>query len=117
MGATLANNDKDAGNDNNDLPATVLAPLLTITIPPLNLVALSLAHDPHQATLVKKTSISLKTLFKYPAATDLPLDESRMNSFWWGGIQNLENELEAYELLSLSEENTDVINPKIPTMH
>ena len=117
MGATLANNNKDAGDDNDDLPATVLAPLLTITIPPLNLVALSLAHDSHQATPVKKTSIPLKILFKYPAATDLPLDESGMNSFWQGGIQNLENKLEAYELLSLSEENADVINPKIPTMH
>ena len=117
VGATLANNDKDAGDDNDDLPATVLAPPLTITIPPLNLVALSLAHDSHQATPVKKTSIPLKILFKYPAATDLPLDESGMNSFWRGGIQNLENELEAYELLSLSEENADVINPEIPTMH
>jgi len=67
---------------------------------------------------VKKTSIPLKILFKYPAATDLPLDESvRMNSFWRGGIQNLEKEMEAYELLSLSEENLDVINPEIPTMH
>ena len=66
---------------------------------------------------MKKTSIPLKILFKYPAATDLPLDESRMNLFWRGGIQNLENELEAYELLSLSEKNADVINPEIPTMH
>ena len=82
VGATLANNDKDAGDDNDDLPATVLAPPLTITIPLLNLVALSLAHDSHQATPVKKTSIPLKILFKYPAATDLPLDESGMNSFW-----------------------------------
>jgi hypothetical protein len=67
---------------------------------------------------VKKTSIPLKTLFKYPAATDLSLDESGMNSFWKGGIQNLEKELEAYELLtrSLSEENADVIDPEIPTM-
>jgi hypothetical protein len=66
---------------------------------------------------VKKTSIPLKILFKYPAATDLPLDESGMNSFWRGGIQKLEKEMEAYELLSLSKENLDVINPEIPTMH
>ena len=58
---------------------------------------------------MKKTSIPLKILFKYPPAAG-------MNSFW-GGIQNSENEMEAYELLSLSEENADVIEPEIPTMH
>jgi hypothetical protein len=116
VGAVSANNDKDAGDNNDDLPTTVLAPPLTITIPPLNSAALSLAH---QATSVKKTSISLKIFFKYPAATDLPSNESGMNSFWRGGIQNLENKMEAYDLLSLSEENADVINPEIqfPTMH
>ena len=116
-GAVSANNDKDVGDDDSDdddLPATVLAPPLTITIPPL---ALSLAPGSHRATPVKKTSIPLKILFKYPAATDLP-DESGMNSFWRGGIQNLENEMEAYELLTLSEENADsVINSEIPIMH
>ena len=68
---------------------------------------------------MKKTSIPLKILFKYPTVTDLPLDESGMNSFWKGGIQNLEKEpeMEAYELLtqSLGEESADVINPEIPT--
>ena len=64
---------------------------------------------------MKKTSIPLKILFKYPTATDLPLDESRMNSFWKGGIQNLEKEMEAYELLSLSEPEVDGdIDPEIP---
>lgn len=108
------NADRDIGNDDghDKPPITVLAPPLRITIPPLNSATLS-----HQATLAKKTSIPLKILFKYPAATDLPLYESGMNSFWRGGIQNLEKEMEAYELLSLSEENVDVINPEIPTMH
>ena len=27
-----------------------------------------------------------------------------MNSFWKGGIQNLENEMEAYDILSMREE-------------
>ena len=114
VGAASANADRDVGNDDghDEPPVTVLAPPLRITIPPLNSVTLS-----HQATLVKKISIPLKILFKYPAATDLPLDESGMNSFWRGGIQNLEKEMKAYELLSLSEENVDVINPEIPTMH
>jgi hypothetical protein len=105
-GAASANADRDIGNDDDKPPVTVLAPPLRITIPPLNSATLS-----HRATLVMKTSIPLKILFKYPAATDLPLDESRMNSFWRGGIQNLEKEMEAYELLSLSKENLDVINP------
>ena len=113
VGVASANADRDIGDDDDEPPITVLAPPLRITIPPLNLATLS-----HQATLVKKTSIPLKILFKYPAATDLPLDESiGMNSFWRGGIQNLEKEMEAYKLLSLSEENLDVINPKIPTTH
>ena len=66
---------------------------------------------------MEKTSIPLEILFKYPTITDLPLDESGMNSFWKGGIQNLEKEMEAYELLtrSLGEESADVINPEIPT--
>jgi len=39
-----------------------------------------------------------------------------MNTFWRGGIQNLEKEMEAYELLNSSEENTDDIDPEIPTI-
>jgi hypothetical protein len=117
-GAASANVDRDIGDNDdnlNDKP-----PPLRITIPPLNSATLS-AHDSHRATPVRK--IPLKILFKYPAATDLSLDESEsgMNSFWRGGIQNLDKEMEAYELLvSLSEENAsvDVINSEIPTsMH
>ncbi len=40
-----------------------------------------------------------------------------MNTFWKGGIQNLEKEMEAYELLSSAgEENTDEVpeTPAIP---
>ena len=40
-----------------------------------------------------------------------------MNSFWRGRIQNLDKEMEAYGLLSLSAENVDVsVNSGIPTM-
>jgi hypothetical protein len=102
--AASANVDKDVGdNDNNEPP-----PPLRITIPPLN----SATHDKHRATPVKKTSIPLGILFKYPAATDMPVDESGINLFWRGGIQNLEKEMEAYELLSLNEDNVDIINPE-----
>ena len=112
-GAASANVDKDVG-DNDDDSESEPPPPLRITIPPLNSATL----NPAQRAPVRKTSIPLKTLFIYPAAADLPLDGSRlgMNSFWKGGIQNLEKEMEAYDLLSLSEENADAtVNPEIPT--
>jgi hypothetical protein len=110
-GAAAANGDKDIGDDDDDeLPPTAsVRPPLTITIPPLNSATLS-----NQATQVKKTSIPLQILFKYPTDTDPPSDG--MNSFWKGGIQNLEKEMEAYEILSSSEENVDGINIEIPAM-
>jgi hypothetical protein len=52
-----------------------------------------------------KVAIPLRILFKYPAESDLPSNEG-VNTFWKGGIQNLEKEMESYELLSLDEENT-----------
>jgi len=62
-GAASTNDDKDIGDDNE------LTPPLRITIPPLNL-----ATPTHQAAQVKKTSIPLKILFKYPTDKDLPPD-------------------------------------------
>ena len=107
-GAASANADKDVGDDLDDTdeipPAvTVQAPSgpLTITIPPYNPVT-----QPAQTTGVKKTCIPLKILFKYPTGTELPSEG--MNSFWRGGIENLEKEMEAYDILSgLTEENSD----------
>lgn len=115
-GAASASTDKDVGDvDDDELLSTVTvpAPPLTITIPPLNSATRSLAAQP-SSTLVK-VFIPLRILFKYPTDKDLPSDG--MNTFWRGGIQNLENELEAYELLSESageeimEITTDEINP------
>ena len=112
--AASANADRDVGDDDtneNDEFSAAQPPPLRITIPPLNSATLSDA----QRTQVKKTSIPLKNLFNYPTTTDL--DDSGMNTFWKGGIQNLEKEMEAYELLTQSlgddSENTD-INPEIP---
>jgi hypothetical protein len=109
VGTAAANSDKDVGDDDDDeLPPTVPsvpAPPMTITIPPLNSATLS-----NQATQVKKTSIILQVLFKYPTDVDPPSDG--MNSFWKGGIQNLEEEMEAYEILTRSsEENVDGDQP------
>jgi hypothetical protein len=56
----------------------------------------------NQATQATKTSIPLRILFKYP--TDKAPPSEGMNSFWKGGIQNLENEMEAYDILSTREE-------------
>jgi hypothetical protein len=52
-------------------------------------------------------SIPLKILFDYPAGTELPSEG--INSFFRGGIENLEKEMEAYDILLLSgltEENS-----------
>jgi hypothetical protein len=38
-----------------------------------------------------------------------------MNTFWRGGIENLEKEMEACEILNLSEENSDGVQPEIST--
>ena len=96
-GAASASNDKDVGDadaSDDELPSTVIMPPLplTITIPPLNTATRSAHITP------VKVSIPLKNLFKYPADKDPPSDG--MNAFWRGGIQNLDRELEAYELLS-----------------
>jgi len=71
---------------------------MTITIPPRNPAT-------HPAPRPVKIAIPLRILFKYPTKSDLPSEG--MNTFWKGGIQNLEKEMEAYELLSSAgEENT-----------
>ena len=62
-----------------------------------------------------KVVIPLRILFKYPTESDLPSEG--MNTFWKGGIQNLEKEMEVCELLSSEgEENTDEVpeTPAIP---
>jgi hypothetical protein len=69
--------------------------------------------SPH-TTQVKETYNPLKILFDYPTDIDVPSEE--MNTFWRGGIENLEKEMEAYEILNSSEENSDGIHLKIPTM-
>lgn len=107
-GAAAANTDKDVGDDldeTDELPPAVTVQAtsgpLTITIPPLNSATLS-----PQATQVKRTCIPLKILFDYP--TDIDMPSEGMNSFWRGGIENLEKEMEAYDILSeLTEENSD----------
>jgi hypothetical protein len=100
--AASANDDKDVGNDDELTPP---APPLRITIPLT-----------HQATQVKKTFIPLKNLFKYSTDKDPPPDG--MNSFWKGGIQNLETKMEAYEILcsDSSKENHEGSSIEIPAM-
>ena len=71
---------------------------LTITIPTLNSASW---RQLAQLYLIKLQRLSLSHL-KYSSDKDLPSDG--MNTFWRGGIQNLEHELEAYELLNSSGE-------------
>jgi hypothetical protein len=91
IGAASANADKDVGHDldkTDELPPAVTVQMpsapLTITIPPLNLATLS-----PQATQATRTCIPLRILFDYLTdGVDLPSEG--MNSFWRGGIENLE---------------------------
>jgi hypothetical protein len=99
-GSASANGDKDVGDaddSDDELPSTVVpAPPLTITIPPLNSATPSAQYH----TTPVNVSIPLKTLFKYPLETDKDLPPAGMNTFWRGGIRNLDREFEAYDLLS-----------------
>jgi hypothetical protein len=101
--------------DENELPpaVTVQAPSgpLMITIPPLNSATLT-----PRATQAKKTCILLEILFDYPVNIDMASEG--MNSFWRGGIENLEKEMEAYDILNEStEENLNpVVSTEIETM-
>ena len=120
-GAASAGLDRDVGDDYSDpdeLPADIVVPVpppsqsasLMITIPPLNSATLS-----PQATPLKKTCIPLEILFEYPTDTELPSEG--INSFWRGGIENLEREMDAYEILAYeaSDQASDGIQPEIPT--
>ena len=115
--AAAANNDKDVGDvlgdsdaedEGNCFESSAKSTHLpyTIRLPPLSSATLS-----NQATQATKTSIPLQILFKYPSDVGPSLEgtnsDSSMNSFWKGGIQNLENEMESYERLSSSEEEVD----------
>ena len=104
--AAAASHDKDVGDDNDDEFPPI--PPLTITIPPLSSTTLS-----NQATRVKKTSIPLEVLFEYPTDADPPAEG--LNSFWKGGIENLEKEMEAYEILCSNEQNIDGMGLENPS--
>ena len=117
VGAASANGDRDVGDadDNLDeLPPSVMVSNLNVLTPPLTIriPALTMATHSGQPPTVK-VFIPLKTLFKYPTDKDPPSEG--MNTFWKGGVQNLEKEMEAYELLNrLSEDSTTgEINPEI----
>ena len=104
-GAASASGDKDVGDADSDdeLPSTIMpVPPLTITIPPLYSATRSAQSNTLAPVIV---SIPLRILFKYPLEKDPPSDG--MNTFWRGGIQNLDRELEAYDLLSGSHEPGD----------
>ncbi|KAF8269571.1 ribonuclease H-like domain-containing protein [Lactarius quietus] len=108
--AGLVHSRGDDYDDSNEFPPGNTTPVasgsLMITIPPLNLASLS-----PQAAQHKKTSIPLEILFQYPTDTDLPSEG--MNSFWRGGVENLEKEMEAYEILNANEEAFDGIQDEI----
>jgi len=87
--AASANRDRDIGDDHND-PNDEFPPDIAM---------------PAATTQLKKTCIPLEIFFEYPTDTDLPSEG--MNSFWKGGVENLEKEMEAYDILSSNEEASD----------
>lgn len=113
LGAASANGDKDVGDSNDVEPTPTVAnppaAPLTITIPPLN--SSTFLAPPTE----KKISIPLRVLFTYPSTEDLPSEG--MNSFWRGGIQNLEKEMEAHDLLNSIEESDGETNHEASTLH
>lgn len=109
-GAASANSDIDVGDDAVELTPIISnsrATPLTITIPPLNPATPSLSAQPTNL----KVAIPLRVLFRYPTNQDT--SSEGINSFWKGGIQNLENEMEAYDILSSIEENGDEMDPEV----
>lgn len=114
-GAASANGDKDMGDVGDDeLPPTVTVPNVPATCQVYNYYSsvnvLTLATHSAQPTPVK-VSILFRALFKYPTDGDPPSDGNHgMNTFWKGCVQNLEKELESYDLLSGSgeENSTDI---------
>jgi hypothetical protein len=110
-GSAAANSDRDVGDDldddehhQSDPPTTSVAQPFTITIPPSSWQDSTIPL--HQLS-INKTSILLKTIFKYPVTSSDPAiptpESSGMNVFWRGGIQNLEEEMESYDLLTGSD--------------
>jgi hypothetical protein len=59
-------------------------------------------------------TVPLKILFDYP--TDIYTPSKEMNSFWSGGIVNLEKEIEAYDILSEWTEENSNENTWFPTI-
>ena len=113
-GAASARLDRDVGDDYDnpnellpDIDMPSLSGSLSITIPPLHSSFLS-----SQATQLKRTCIPMEILFEYPTDTDC---DKVMNSFWKGGIENLEKKMETYKILNLNEEALDGIQPDILT--
>lgn len=86
---------------------------LSITIPPHT-------SGPSVGPISReKTSIPLKILFKYPSTEDLDSvsrpDYQGMDFFWNGGIENLNREMESYDLLfsgtEITKNNSDIHMP------
>jgi hypothetical protein len=96
--------DPDSDSDSEDDEPPPPAPPLTIR---LSLHAIQAAlPTPQRPVVVPKTAIPLKSLFIFPTNRDSP--STGMDYFWQGGIKNLDQEMEAYDILSAFLESAAV---------
>jgi hypothetical protein len=109
----------DSDTDENDPPPAIPAPPLT------TILSIRLPVHAIQAALpnitpprpVPKTAIPLKLLFTFP--TDRNSPSAGTDYFWQGGINNLDKEMEAYEILCSSQEGAGEVDMAegVPTLY
>jgi hypothetical protein len=111
IGEANADLDSDSDTDDDEPPP----PPLTIR-PPLHAIHAALPNPTQRRRPATdpKTAIPLKLLFIYP--TDHP--STGMDYFWQGGIENLDKEMNAYEILCSGQEGSEIEvgfeNPSAP---
>jgi hypothetical protein len=107
--AAEINSDSDTEDDE------LLPPALPLTIR-LSLHAIRSAlpdpPPPQPANAAPKTAILLKSLFIFPTSRDSP--SPGIDYFWKGGIENLDKEMEAYEILCSGQEGSGETDTGIP---
>lgn len=111
-GANTANQilEDDTDTELDDFPLNPLPapnpPSLTIILPHTTLPLAS------GSTTVRRVLIPLKKLFVYPTEENVA-PSNGIDYFWQGGIQNLQKEMEAHEILISGGASGDEANPDV----
>lgn len=111
-GADAGNQIPDTDSDtDDDLPPAPPISTHTSTSLRITLPHTVLPSTQTTSTCVKRVSIPLKKLFVFPTELDVA-SSSAIEYFWQGGIRNLEQEMEAHEILMSSESGNEA-NPDV----